>query len=423
MRYSIKSIDLLFVSLLVICIPFMFYLQVGIKINASIADIVILFTLFWILLLKKNRLIIKTMFNSYQFIFLYMFVLLLFYLLSMLNYWEYEHLDLPYGISAFIKLGVNFIYVFTLLFFAEKYKEEMVQVFLRAWKFISVIVAMLAILGASLYRFGISSRFSLDHRAQGTFDDPNMLAMYLAISISFISLYQVLIRKKRVLNLSTLILIVAIIFTASRGGIIALGFAIIFILGCHLIRSNGKELLKFISVIGLIICALFYVATQTELLNDSLNRVTEISTEDRGTRERVMLWSTAFNMWQENVWIGVGIGQFQSYSNNVLGSDIGNIPHNTYLSILAETGTFGFIAFIWFPFYLFLQLLKGLSKSEWKIHLYLMIGYITMLIQAFTINVENFRFIWIFLAILYFLLKNKFFINTRLQLGKEKRRA
>jgi O-antigen ligase len=422
MRYSIKSIDLLFVSLLVLCIPFMFYLQVGIKLNTSLADIIILFALFWILIHKKNLLFIKTMVNNYYFIFLYMIVIFLFYMLSMLNYWKYEHLDLPYGISAFMKLGVNFIYVFVLLFFAEKYKEEMIIVFLKAWKLISVIVAILAILGASLYRFGISSPFSLDHRAQGTFDDPNMLAMYLAISISFTILYQLQIRKKRVISLSTIILVVAIILTASRGGTVGLAIAIIFVLGCHLIKSKGKELLKLLCIIAMILSALFYVVTQTNLLNESLNRVAEISTEDRGTQERVMLWSTAFHMWQENAWIGVGIGQFQSYSKNIFGSDIGNIPHNTYLSILAEIGTFGYIAFIWFPFYLFFQLLKGITKIEWRVPLYLLIGFITMLIQAFTINVENFRFIWIFLAILYFLLRNNW-LNNRLRYGKEEDRA
>lgn len=94
--------------------------------------------------------------------------------------------------------------------------------------------------------------------------------------------------------------------------------------------------------------------------------VPPIDNHDPGTARavfsRVKLWQTAFMMYRENLVLGVGIGnymvRYQEYVTRFPDLDMGHeaySAHNSYLKIMAETGTVGILAFlsIYLIFYLY----------------------------------------------------------------------
>jgi O-antigen ligase len=419
MEYQGKRIDYTLLKLLVFALPILFYMEVVILVKVSLSDFVIAIALFWIIGLKENYDIMITCLKKYWLLFFYMFFLIYFCTFSMLGYFDHFFVDIPYGMFAIVKLSINFLYVLLIVILLEKYKEELLSYLLKAWKQVAFIISMLCIVGVVLYQMGIETFLSLGSRAQATLDDPNMTALFLIISFSLIAVFQSSRDKTIVFSFPMLTLLAALLLTASRGGIISFTFAFVVVLLLGYMSGKVKEFITFVTFASIILAVVFVFTNQTEAMSYAMNRVTEINAAEEGTSYRMFLWNSAFEMWKDNPVIGVGIGQFVSSSVELLGFAVEDIPHNTYLTFMSETGVLGFAAFIWFPVYLLFALMNGLIKTNEKKYFYLLIGLLALLVQAFTINVENFRFVWIFLVIIYLVVKNDFFQTNPSNTTKE----
>ncbi|WP_102026562.1 O-antigen ligase family protein [Salirhabdus sp. Marseille-P4669] len=399
-----KQINFLLIRLLVLFIPFLFHLDMVVYLNVSLADIVLGILLLGLLCDKENRVFLATVSKKYHLILIYMLLLIYFCSVSMLSYFAHYDVNIPYGFSAILKLSFNFLYVITFLVLLERYKEEILTVILKSWKFAAGVISLLCILSVVLYRMGIDNGLTLGGRAQATLNDPNMAALYLIVSFSVISILSFQLQKKVVVNFTLLLVLVALILTASRGGILSLGVGFLFVFCISIFSGRIKDLLVFLGISIVFSFLLLWLYHSTDVLNFAMERVSEISVEEEGTSRRLFLWSTAILMWEQSPLIGVGIGQYIPYSNEVVGYTISNIPHNTYLTFLAETGIFGFLAFLWFPIYLFLSLTLRFITSGARLYFYVLIGFVAISIQALSINVENIRFIWIFYTLIYYVL-------------------
>ncbi|MBC5637993.1 O-antigen ligase family protein [Ornithinibacillus sp. BX22] len=406
MYVSLKKLDFFLIGLLVFCLPFMFHLQVIIQLNASISDIILIFLLFWVFVNKENWDIISRVLAYYHLIIIYVLLLLYFCLVSMINYFTNIFVDYPYGISAVMKLSINFMYVVVFLIYIEKYKEEMLLHVLRWWKYAAVVISILCIGSVLLFRLGIDNGLTLQGRAQATLNDPNLAALYLIVSLAIIALYSLQKKKKIAINLSIFLVLVALFSTASRGGILSIVIGVLVVIFLVVMAGRLKELILFLclALIGFVI--IYLVNTSSSILSFAVERVTNIGSEGDGTSYRVFLWESAIEMWIHNPLIGVGIGQFIAYSQEMFGVTFVNIPHNTYLSFLSETGFLGFAAFIWFPLYLMSKLVLGLISSSNTVFFYLLITLTAIGIQAISINIENIRFIWIFITLAFVLIRN-----------------
>lgn len=404
--FSSRKMDFFLIGLLVFCLPIMFHLQVIIQLNASISDVLIIFVLLWAIANKENRGIIASVLAKYHLIIIYILLLIYFCLVSMINYFTNIFVDFPYGVSAVLKLSVNFMYVFIFLVYIEKYKEKILLHVLRWWKYTALVVAIICIGSVLLYRVGIDNGLTLQGRALATLNDPNLAALYLIVSLSFIALYSILKQKKVTINLSMILVLVALFTTASRGGILSIVLSVMAAIFIVFMAGRMKELILFVSIAIIGCLIVYWVNSYSSMISFAVERVTNIGSEGDGTSYRVFLWESAIEMWVRNPIIGVGIGQFISYSPEIFGYTFYNIPHNTYLTFLSETGILGFCAFIWFPLYLISKLVTGVVSSGNKVYFYLLIGLIAIAIQAISINIENIRFIWLFLTIAFVFIRH-----------------
>ena len=196
-------------------------------------------------------------------------------------------------------------------------------------------------------------------RVYSVFNNPNILAEYLVMIIPLsVSLfwYSKKLSKKIIFLGTTLIMVLALVLTSSRGGWIGFAFsALVFIL---LIE---KRLL--LTLIPITIGGLF-------LLPDSIiNRIMSIANlSDSSNAYRITMWEITSEIIRDYWVAGVGFGHlpfkqtFETY--------IRTMPtfhaHNTYLETAAEMGIPGLLAFLLFLFVLFKYGIKELVKQDDK---------------------------------------------------------
>jgi len=193
-------------------------------------------------------------------------------------------------------------------------------------------------------------------RVSGTFGQPNALAMFIN-QLFFIGLFSTLIEKnakyRALMALGLMVALIAEIFTASRGGWVAL-VAAFFV--CYLLWNKQRGRSLFISAVsvGFVSIAAFAVLfVSSKTLRDRL------LLDDHGTADvRKPLMDVAFNVIQDNPLFGVGLNQytyFMAQYDRTLEAIASNYlypVHNTYLLVAAETGIpnilliLGFIALI-----------------------------------------------------------------------------
>lgn len=97
-------------------------------------------------------------------------------------------------------------------------------------------------------------------------------------------------------------------------------------------------------------------------------RGVELTEENFAVIERLAHWQAAAEMARDNLWTGVGFGNYEAAYDEYRVLDwthpLGH-AHNYYLNILAESGIFGAIAYLVFWTFVFLQLFRLLKRLEW----------------------------------------------------------
>lgn len=123
--------------------------------------------------------------------------------------------------------------------------------------------------------------------------------------------------------------------TLSRAGWLA-AFA-----GGLVMALRGKRRLIFIGAAVLIILIVLFSMESTWL-----SRLQTITMEDNSSR--IVLWEAALDIWRDYPILGAGPGSFLTVSEAYLDRYTGHAtPHNLVLSIAAELGLVGMIAFGW----------------------------------------------------------------------------
>lgn len=173
----------------------------------------------------------------------------------------------------------------------------------------------------------------------GTSLDPNFIGIPFVAALVLL-LSNILNGTKRLLSLvGCTILLVAAVYTASRGTILTLviicALEIIYFFG----KRNNVSFLNKLLIIALItVVGVFLLRYVSGNLSEQWSRISSISIEtDNG---RLELWQRAIDVWQEHPIFGIGYGGMYR--------DYGKATHNTYLQLLSETGLVGSVLFIWF---------------------------------------------------------------------------
>lgn len=112
---------------------------------------------------------------------------------------------------------------------------------------------------------------------------------------------------------------------------------------------------------------------------------------------RTAIWQSGISALKESPYLGVGIGSFKEVSAAYSIYEKENSSHNSYLTILVETGIFGFIIFIVFLLGLFISAVrtKGDATLRW-LNTMLIILWLTLSIAS---HAELQKYTWIIFGI------------------------
>lgn len=213
----------------------------------------------------------------------------------------------------------------------------------------------------------------------GQQNDPNNCTAFLSIGIA-IAAYS-LIAEKRMKILNIVVILVngyGIMLSGSRTGFLLMGAIILFLI--FLPNKEDKiSIYKFIKkiIIVLIVSVIGVWAVSKYLPAASLNRMLAFE-EYSGGSGRASIWAEAWELIKQRPLFGWGWGGYYVGTG---------IVHNTYLTMLCDTGLVGFILFM-VPIG---KLLKKLTKKKYQLALVILI---TGVFPAISIDSINKRYFW-----------------------------
>lgn len=271
------------------------------------------------------------------------------------------------------------------------------------WLF-SIVCVVSAIFAISQGQIG--STLSDSIRAGGLANQPNITARYLVIAFVFLTYLLSSTRKpflRVLIILGIVITFIGVFFTLSRTGIVLLIVAV----GLLIFSSGNKRALVIFLVVGF---ATFLLINFSSGIVDILNTILP-SIEQGGNTVglRYSLWQAGWRMWLDHPVTGVGIGLFTenlpTYAYELPAWRWNLVAHNTYVSILAETGLVGlvlFVSMIFFSLRNFLAINKGWSAEILSLRNTWLIVFITILIGSVTKNDHYEKFFWFIMGISVF---------------------
>lgn len=178
--------------------------------------------------------------------------------------------------------------------------------------------------------------------------DPNDIALVLATTFPFLVFLFFSSGVKARLFWGTLLvgLMVALLKTGSRGGMLALAVACLL----FLFVPSRRGIKAWYKILLVALVAIFFLSPAAETVNKRWQDV--ISGEDYnftqtgkgGEAGRLSKWQSGANVFAENMVTGVGVGN----AGTSLGLETGNwlTIHNSYLQVGMEMGLIGLVLFV-----------------------------------------------------------------------------
>lgn len=298
--------------------------------------------------------------------------------------------------SNLLKLAVVLSYVVVATVWTIAASDRDIVRFLSAW----VLIAVLCACGSVLSQVTSIALVPTDgYRSNGFFQDPNLYAGYLLVSMAvLLVLHRCHPRPVDMTAFAALAL--GVVTTGSRSGVAAL--AVLVVLAAVVVSSPVLRAASAVAV-GLGAVLAYGVVTRAAYVTDvpALQRLVDSSGEV-GADPRIGLWGRAIDLWEGSPWFGVGIGQFARLSDDVFGinreTGTGFVAHNTFLSFLAETGTFGFLLCVagLVAVGVCATRITGFAREARGA---LVLGVVAVALQMATLNLQNVRYVWLYFGL------------------------
>lgn len=212
----------------------------------------------------------------------------------------------------------------------------------------------------------------------GTGIDPNFFGIPIVASATIL-LYQLCFFKKNrpLYALGYFILIVAILYSSSRGSFLSLivGNALVLI---SFIRSRQMTVSRKVIISLLLVAAVFFLYQYVQgNFSDAWDRMTSIS-EEGSDNGRLILWKRAIKTWLSYPVFGGGLFcNFITYHG---------ATHNTYIQVLSETGLFGMGIYLFMMFSMFKRAIQ-----HNKIYCFMLVP---MMLQIAFLDALDNRCVW-----------------------------
>lgn len=346
-----------FVSLYFILTPIEFIINSFIPGGSSVKYLGAIIIILAVLKLIRSKPRFKIQFN---FITLYLWVLFM----AISYFWAVS----PSGWIFYYKMYQNMV-VFYIALMLYQFSDNQIQIIISSYLIGDIILLIYFLLNISLINEeGVRYSFFIS----GNLYDPNNLAVFFVhgLAISFYQFYIHEIHKLRYFALFMMFLF-SMILTGSRGAAIS---SLTIILIIVMIKIKKVNILKFLKTTTLIVIIFFLISKFIPL--ELITRIVDVSSYESGS-SRLYIWNNSILKLKERLFFGSGIGAISYYG----------ITHNTYITILLETGVVGFILFISSMLSI---LYEGIKKKKWMGVIIL----ISCLIAAFFLDVLVKRFFW-----------------------------
>ena len=184
----------------------------------------------------------------------------------------------------------------------------------------------------------------------------------ILIPVALVPLVLGKVRRERLflVGLFAVVPIVALLLSASRGGIISFAVELVILFSLLLVRRLQSKYMLAGGV--LVLCAILAVSWIG--VQEVLQRFSNYESLDVTVGKRASMRHDTFRIFLDHPALGTGLGTFQMvfppYESNY-DARIVNHAHNDYLEVLAETGLAGGICCLWFLAILFIESVKGLK--------------------------------------------------------------
>jgi O-antigen ligase len=229
--------------------------------------------------------------------------------------------------------------------------------------------------------------------------DPNDLATTMALGIP-IAYYLIINRTRSILYIVNMLYIPLAIFcvilTASRGGIVIASITILVIpiTFFWLDRFNKTIVASFI-----MLCIIFislWLPKNTEKIERNIDRITDTPQllREGDLNYRQIIWKAGWRLFTENAFLGIGAAGFRHGVSDYIYR--GKAPHNTYLSVLVDTGIIGLIIFISL---LSLAILPNISLPPPNNIIFIVL-FVSLIVALIPLGWEYNKGLWFILSIL-----------------------
>jgi O-antigen ligase len=215
---------------------------------------------------------------------------------------------------------------------------------------VMVLVAM-AVAGYAIYQYMTGDNRvwhfinPYENRGSGTFINPNHLAGFLELILPVGLAYVLLGRGRQpvmriLLGYALLVCVAGLAVSFSRGGWISAGIALTVLFG--VLVSQRRARWPALAALAIIVLLGILFFSQNLFSKYRLARI--FNAGEINTELRSALWQPALEMWQEDVWFGVGPAHYDYRFREYRPMQVQARPervHNDYVNTLADWGIVG----------------------------------------------------------------------------------
>lgn len=325
------------------------------------------------------------------------------YYILFLMYISISMLWLEYSFVILSGLTLIIIYVSILIFSEFIIREKgfwgIYSSFSYGILFVSLLMKLLNIIYPETIKI-IDNRFGWFFVNGHVVSDPNLYAVFLAISIPFFVIKVYESSRKYIFFILLLIVLYFLVATLSRGVMLA------FIISCFITFTvwNLKRNNVIQYVLFMLLFMLVSMIVVTVIINNSdyLSDINQKSVERYlllNTNERLPIWRAIItNFFDEELRIILFGHGFQSGSviggYYYFGTD-GNFknPHNMFIQVLMETGICGLVFLMFVMLIMILKVISSLRKKNY-LSLYFFVLFITTNLSLNVMGLRELSFIF-----------------------------
>lgn len=259
-----------------------------------------------------------------------------------------------------------------------------------------IIMAILSMKDLIQYNY-TNSVFSMDIynisselRVTGFFSDPNKYCMFFIVLLIIYEFYCYTQNSRKIIDRFNLKLIIPIIMSFSRMGLFTIAlYFILKVINVKLLKMNKKliYMFNFAMILASSVIIIFFKSQVLEFINEIIYKTTKFLGRESTLRysfdlvndSRVIASKIALESVKNNIFIGNGLSYWKSLYYMP--------PHNTFVSIIQDTGIIGCVLF---------SLMNMYSLKKIPLHILITL----LLLPMVTLDLQNYRLLFMLIGLM-----------------------